>query len=162
MYASFVSSNRDSIPQRPEQPPARANSYGGHRDSLQGQPMPRPYGSISAIYHQNPPSDQQEYDPWNPRNTQKKSNGQIIDRSRGSPARSEGSDKTAAGSDFEPEKPTIEAEKASTLIPQLKRSGSSSARKRSYEDTDQEDGQGRQQDDYTKRKRRSQVDAAYR
>ncbi|KAF2645377.1 hypothetical protein P280DRAFT_118359 [Massarina eburnea CBS 473.64] len=147
-----------NIPPRPEMPPGRAHSYSGHRNPPYGQPMQRPHGSVSSLESRTPPN--QEYDPWNPRNAQQKPTGRIIDRSRGSPARSEGSDRTAAGSDFESEKPN-NGEKSTTLIPQLQRSDSSVARKRSYEDTDNEDGQGRQQDDHTKRKRRTQVDAAY-
>ncbi|KAF1955769.1 hypothetical protein CC80DRAFT_414098 [Byssothecium circinans] len=153
-----------NIPPRPEQPPSRAHSYSGHRSSTLGRHMQRPYGSISSSFHSQPPPapEQDAYDPWNPRNEQKLPSGQIIDRSRGSPARSEGSDKTAAGSDFESERPLNGTGIPLPRIPQLTRSDSSSARKRSYEDTDIEDGEGRHHDDHTKRKRRSQVDAAYR
>lgn len=45
---------------------------------------------------------------------------------------------------------------------QLERGDGSIARKRSYEDADQGNSDGRQSDDQSKRKRRSQVDAAYR
>jgi hypothetical protein len=69
-----------------------------------------------------------------------------------------------AGSDFELEKPSggdnIEEQNAAGPI--LHRSDSSFSRKRSYEDADHGDERPRQQDDHTKRKRRSQVDAAYR
>jgi len=67
-----------------------------------------------------------------------------------------------AGSDFEPEKTAIKSEQDAGSIPQLKRSDSSFARKRSYEDTDYDDQKTRQPDDYARRKRRSQVAAAYR
>jgi hypothetical protein len=65
-----------------------------------------------------------------------------------------------AGSDFD-EKPNINTAEDAAL-PGLSRSDSSFSRKRSYEDADHNDEKPRQQDDYTKRKRRSQVDAAYR
>jgi hypothetical protein len=70
-----------------------------------------------------------------------------------------------AGSDFEPEKPNSSNENGPEnpeLPASLQRSDSSFSRKRSYEDADHGDGTPRQQDDWTKRKRRSQVDAAYR
>jgi Zn-finger nucleic acid-binding protein len=65
-----------------------------------------------------------------------------------------------AGSDFEPDKPVIKEDGSD--VPTLTRSGSSFSRKRSYEDADHGDEKLRQQDDYTKRKRRSQVESAYR
>ncbi|EAT83847.2 hypothetical protein SNOG_08679 [Parastagonospora nodorum SN15] len=94
-------------------------------------------------------------DPWNQAHT-----GGGFDSSRGSPAPSEGSNHTMAGSDFEPDKPVIKEDGSDG--PTLTRSGSSFSRKRSYEDADHGDEKLRQQDDYTKRKRRSQVESAYR
>jgi hypothetical protein len=88
-------------------------------------------------------------------------NGQGHSGSKGSPAPSEGSNHTMAGSDFEPEKPNSNTVEEGSL-PGLSRSDSSFSRKRSYEDADHTDEKPRQQDDHTKRKRRSQVDAAYR
>jgi hypothetical protein len=66
------------------------------------------------------------------------------------------------GSDFEPEKPGSNPDKEGSAVPGLTRSDSSFSRKRSYEDSDHGDERVRQHDDFTKRKRRSQVDAAYR
>jgi hypothetical protein len=88
--------------------------------------------------------------------------GHGYDGPRGSPARSEGSNHTMVGSDFESEKTRGNADKEGSAIPALTRSDSSFSRKRSYEDSDHGDERARQQDDFTKRKRRSQVDAAYR
>jgi hypothetical protein len=90
--------------------------------------------------------------------------GHTLDGSRESPARSEGSNRTLAGSDFD-EKPSPVIDVApdpTPESPQLKRSDSSLTRKRSYDDTDQDDEKLRQQDDHTRRKRRSQVAPAYR
>jgi hypothetical protein len=67
-----------------------------------------------------------------------------------------------AGSDFEPDPPSNEAQQGASTTPSLDRSDSSFSRKRSYEDTDHEHERMRQQEDHSKRKRRSQVDAAYR
>lgn len=67
-----------------------------------------------------------------------------------------------AGSDFEPEKPSSTTERETGDIPALHRSDSSFSRKRSYEDADHGDDTPGQHEDHTKRKRRSQVDAAYR
>lgn len=66
------------------------------------------------------------------------------------------------GSDFESDKPMGGTDDTSESVPRLDRSDSSSARKRSYEDTDQYDEKQRHHDDQSKRKRRSQVDAVYR
>jgi hypothetical protein len=67
-----------------------------------------------------------------------------------------------AGSDFEPDKPASNVKEESSESPALTRSDSSFNRKRSYEDADHGDEKPRQPDDYTKRKRRSQVESAYR
>jgi hypothetical protein len=90
--------------------------------------------------------------------------GHAFDGSRESPARSEGSNRTLAGSDFdEKNSPVIEvAPQPTPESPQLKRSDGSLTRKRSYDDADQDDEKLRQQDDHTRRKRRSQVAPAYR
>lgn len=127
-----------------------------------------PYGSISAGHTvafpappPPPPPEPQRYNAWN----QPQYNSQGYGGARGSPALSEDSNHTMAGSDFEPEKPRggIENDKEASELPaSLQRSDSSFSRKRSYEDADQGDNMPRQQDDHTKRKRRSQVDAAYR
>src|SRR3954469_2733052 len=85
-----------------------------------------------------PAPDRQEYDPWNPRNSQTLSNGRSSHDIPESPARSEGSNHTLAGSDFETEKPvdnidpsptTVDAS-ASTPVLKLERSDSSFSRKR--------------------------------
>ncbi|KAJ4352344.1 uncharacterized protein N0V89_007692 [Didymosphaeria variabile] len=144
-----------SIPPRPEVGPHRAQSYGGHRNSTYGTAIPRPYGSMSsATSLQSLPVQNDGRTNIRPSNLpmQPHGNGVSPSASAMSPAHSEGSNKTAVGPGFGTEE---------AAHPQLNRSDSSSARKRSYEDTDQ-DGHTRQQDDHTKRKRRSQVDAAYR
>jgi hypothetical protein len=118
---------------------------------------PRPYGSMSSVSnskpHPPPPhSEQQRYGPWN-LNT-KEARHSNSGGSRSSPAASECSNGTMAGSDFGSEKPAGGDHDAPTIVPHLHRSDSSFSRKRGYEDAEQ--------DDHTKRKRRSLVDAAYR
>ncbi|KAH7398402.1 hypothetical protein BKA66DRAFT_407481, partial [Pyrenochaeta sp. MPI-SDFR-AT-0127] len=147
----------------PHPPAQRAQSFGGHRDPGHGPPPPRGYSSMSSSSNSRPPPpppppEEQRYDPWNT----PQQNGHGYHGSRGSPALSEGSNRTMAGSDFDSEKPGIRAEQDLPAVPKLQRSDSSFARKRSYEDTDQEGEKLHQQDDQTKRKRRLQVDAAYR
>jgi hypothetical protein len=147
----------------PAQPSQRAQSYGGHRSSGPRSAPPRPYGSMSVGVSSRPPpppppAAEQQYDPWNA----PQSNGHGLDDPRGSPARSEGSNRTMAGSDFEPENHGHGSQQDMPAIPSLDRSDSSFSRKRSYEDADQEHERLRQHDDHSKRKRRSQVDAAYR
>jgi hypothetical protein len=88
--------------------------------------------------------------------------GQGYDGSRGSPAPSDGSNHTMVGSDFDPDKPVSNVKEESSDPPAFTRSDSSFNRKRSYEDADHGDEKPRQPDDYTKRKRRSQVESAYR
>ncbi|KAI0590475.1 PAT1 domain-containing protein [Pyrenophora tritici-repentis] len=147
----------------PIAPPQRAQSYGGHRNNGYGPAQPRPYGSMSSSGNSRPPPPppppkEQQYDPWNaPQRT-----GHGLDGSRGSPALSEGSNHTMAGSDFGPENPTNGGQEETSAAPSLYRSDSSFSRKRSYEDADHEHERQRQQEDHTKRKRRSQVDAVYR
>ncbi|CAO2654854.1 Nn.00g115870.m01.CDS01 [Neocucurbitaria sp. VM-36] len=143
-------------------PPQRAQSFGGHRNPGCSAP-PRPFGSMSSSSNSRPPPpppppEDQRYDPWNA----PQRNGHGLDGSRGSPALSEGSNRTMAGSDFDSEKPSHGTGQEPTVIPPLKRSDSSFARKRSYEDTDHDNERSQQQDDNTKRKRRAQIDAAYR
>jgi hypothetical protein len=146
-------------------PPHRAHSFGGHRDTgIQRAPQ-RPYGSMSAgafsrqrIPPPPPPPPEPQHSSWN----QSQYGNPGYDYSQGSPARSEGSNHTMAGSDFEPEKPSSGNEKEISAVPAFERSDSSFSRKRSYEGSDHGDDKARQQDDHTKRKRRSQVDAAYR
>ncbi|EOA86932.1 uncharacterized protein SETTUDRAFT_153696 [Exserohilum turcica Et28A] len=146
---------RDSVP-----PIQRAHSYGGYRNSGPGSAPSRPYGSMSAATNSRPPPPREDrrYDAWNapPRN------GQSFDSTRGSPARSEGSNRTMAGSDFEPGNQGDGTPQDAPAVSSLERSDSSFSRKRSYEDADQEHARLRQQEDHSKRKRRSQVDAAYR
>lgn len=142
-------------------PPSRAQTYGGHRSHHFGPAPQRAYGSLSSASNARPPPpppppEDQRYDPWNA----PQQNGHGYDGTRGSPAPSEGSNRTMIGSDFDSEKPSVKPKQEKPIIPMLQRSDSS--RKRSYEDTDQEGEKQRQQDDQTKRKRRLQVDAAYR
>jgi hypothetical protein len=152
------------VPKIPEPlpPPQRTQSFGGHRNNGYGVAPPRPYGSMSSGMSIPPPPPpppvEQRYDPWNA----PQRNGHGFDGSRGSPALSERSNGTMAGSDFEPDPPNSEAHHDASTTPSLDRSDSSFSRKRSYEDTDHENERMRQQEDHSKRKRRSQVDAAYR
>jgi hypothetical protein len=155
---------RARLPPDTQPPSHRAQSYGGHRDT-NTHALQRPYGSMSSKAFCRPrvppppPPEPQQCGSWN----QSQHGNQDHDVSRGSPTRSEGSNHTMAGSDFEPEKPNSSTEKENPLVPALARSDSSFSRKRSYEeDTDHGDEKSRQQEDHTKRKRRSQVDAAYR
>jgi hypothetical protein len=149
-------------------PPQRVQSFGEQRHNEHTRAPQRPHGSMSSgktghfpIPPPPPPPEYPRYGVWN----QPQYNGQGYDGSKGSPAPSEGSNHTMAGSDFEPEKPNSSNENGPEnpeLPASLQRSDSSFSRKRSYEDADHGDGTPRQQDDWTKRKRRSQVDAAYR
>ncbi|KAF1927926.1 uncharacterized protein M421DRAFT_64059 [Didymella exigua CBS 183.55] len=164
-----------SLPEKPRisppppamsRPPAesqRSQSLGGPRAINPPAGPQRPYGSMSSNIGRPPPPppERDRYDPWNPcsRHQQYHPNG--FNGGRGSPARSEASDGTAAGSDFGPEKPAEASELAATPGAKFERSDSSVSRKRSYGDTDADDERLRQHDDHTKRKRRSQVDAAY-
>lgn len=138
-----------NIPPRPDVSLQRAQSYSGHRNSTYGTTVPRPFGSMSSTTLQQSPSaklyERTNVLALNPQTQHQNSTIQ-----------SEASN--MAGSGTEEANSNIEKDP----VPQLSRNESSFARKRSYEDTDQEDGHTRQQDDHTKRKRRSQVDAAYR
>ncbi|KAF1937214.1 hypothetical protein EJ02DRAFT_63068 [Clathrospora elynae] len=140
----------------------RALSYGGHHNNGHGPAPPRPYDSMSSSTNSRPPPpppppEEYRFDPWNA--PQRNVHG--YGGSRGSPALSEGSNRTMVGSDFEPETPNCVAQQDAPVVPSLSRSDSTFSRKRSYEDADQENERLRQQDDHSKRKRRSQVDAAY-
>ncbi|KAK7188178.1 hypothetical protein DPSP01_001722 [Paraphaeosphaeria sporulosa] len=137
-----------NIPPRPDVGPHKTQSYSGHRNSMYGTTGPRPYGSISSATSQRS-SPAQPYERTN-------SCASIPPTHQIGSNHPEASNMAGSGT----EEANHQVEK--DFIPQLKRNDSSFARKRSYEDTDQEDGQTRQQDDHTKRKRRSQVDAAYR
>ncbi|KAL6710020.1 hypothetical protein ACN47E_009811 [Coniothyrium glycines] len=101
--------------------------------------------------------ENQQHGPWNAPHHSSHSFG----RSRSSPAISDGSNHTMAGSDFDSENPSVPHEAASNDIPPLHRSESCISRKRSYEDADHVEGKVHQQDDHSKRKRRSHVDAVY-
>ncbi|RMZ72629.1 Zinc finger CCHC-type [Pyrenophora seminiperda CCB06] len=176
-FPAFEVRSHESLPEKPAvapllaknldpiaPPPQRAQSYGGHRNNGYGTAPPRPYGSMSSSVNSRPPPPpppppkEQHYDPWNA----PQRNGHGFDGSRGSPALSEGSNHTMAGSDFGPENPTNGGHEDRSAAPSLDRSDSSFSRKRSYEDADHEHERQRQQEDHTKRKRRSQVDAVYR
>jgi hypothetical protein len=157
------------MPSRSEvapQGPQRAHSFGGRSDPTYGPTPQRPYGSLSHRRPPPPPPDRQEYDPWNPRNSQGALKTHTRDAPSASPARSEASNHTLVGSDFE-EKPTVDTDAVTQAsataqepsIPTLERSDSSFSRKRSYEA--ETDDKSRLQDDQSKRKRRSQVAAAY-
>lgn len=141
--------------------PSRAHSYSGLPNG-QAPAQQRPYGSMSSSSMSRPPPpppppEQPRYDPWNaPQRNEHAFGGRP-----GSPALSEGSNRTMVGSDFESEKPSESNEHENSAVSSLQRSDSSNNRKRSYEDADKDEEQMRQQDDHSKRKRRSQVDAAY-
>jgi hypothetical protein len=150
-----------NIPPRPDVGPQRAQSYAGHRNSAYDPAFPRPYGSMSSTTSQQLPSVQPylRTKSWaSTPQTQPQGNGVSLSGHRTSPKLSEASNMASLGI----EEINHKVEKDAATVPQLTRGDSSFTRKRSYEDTDQEDGHTRQQDDHTKRKRRSQVDAAYR
>lgn len=118
----------------------------GHQHPVPPPPPPPPLP---------PPVGSQRSGAWG----QTHQNGTSAHNPRGSPALSEGSNHTMAGSDFEPDN---DATKDENMVSAPARRTSSFNRKRSYEDADQDHERQRQQDDYSKRKRRSQVEAAYR
>lgn len=142
--------------------PSRAHSYSGLPHSGHNPSQQRSYGSMSSGSTSRPPPpppppEQPHYDPWNaPQHDTHAFGGRS-----GSPATSEGSNRTMAGSDFESGKPSNHNDHENSAAPSLPRSDSSNNRKRSYEDADKDGEQSRQQDDHSKRKRRAQVDAAY-
>jgi len=108
-----------------------------------------------------PPPVQDRYDPWNPSSRHQQYHTSGFNGGRGSPARSEASDGTAAGSDFGIEKPTGTGDISRTPGSKFEHTDSSMSRKRSYGDTGTDDDRVRENDDHTKRKRRSLIDAAY-
>ncbi|KAF2201742.1 hypothetical protein GQ43DRAFT_471516 [Delitschia confertaspora ATCC 74209] len=158
-------------PQHPEPSAERSKSYGGHPNNYHGLQQQRRYGSLSSTTRSGPPlppaGKQQpaRSEPWN---TQASPNGYAaFDGGRESPVRSEASNVTAAGSDFEtdikPAPPNNAVEKPAGSAPRLEQSNSLFNRKRSYGETEQDDEKLRQQDDHTPRnkRRQAQVAAAY-
>ncbi|KAF9739671.1 hypothetical protein PMIN06_012720 [Paraphaeosphaeria minitans] len=137
-----------NMPPRPDVGTHKAQSYSGHRNLMYGTTGPRPYESMSSATSQQSPSAQ----PYGLTNSW----ASILPTHQIGSSHSEASNMADSGI----EEAVHQIEKI--FIPQLKRNHSSFARKRSYEDTHQENGETRQQDDHTKRKRRFQVDAAYR
>ena len=94
-------------------------------------------------------------------------NGHVtFDGGRESPARSEGSNHTATESDFDTEsKPSSVTDVVKPALERrLQRNSSSYSLKRSYDETDKDDENVRQQDDHAPRhkRRQPQVAAAYR
>ena len=151
---------------RPQAEPQRSQSLGGPRALNPPAAPQRPYGSMSSSTVGRPPPpppppEHDRYNPWNPTNHQQHYHANGFNGGGDSPARSEASNGTAAGSDFGIEQPTETGELSVTPGSKLERSDSYVSRKRSYGDTDADDDRLRQHDDHTKRKRRSQVDAAY-
>lgn len=138
-----------NIPMRPELS-QRTHSYSG---PVNGFAAPRPFGSLSLTSpHHSPPTPFTRTTPWKstiPAASQKANIPQP------SPTRSETNNATVAESDLGSGNPVRDDGGETGIIPVLKRSGSSFARKRSYGDTDEE-GNARQAGDYSKRKRRSQ------
>ncbi|KAJ4983023.1 hypothetical protein SVAN01_11480 [Stagonosporopsis vannaccii] len=135
-----LASDVHAVPQRSHAPGTSSNS---------GLPPPPP------------PPEQDRYDPWNPSNRHHQYHTSGFNGGRGSPARSEASNGTAAGSDFGTEKPTEASDISRTPGSKFERTDSTLSRKRSYGDTGTEDDRVRENDDHTKRKRRSLIDAAY-
>lgn len=145
--------------------PQRANTYAGHPKSRNGPPQQRPYGSMSSVSHQRPPpSINCRSSNFERLNSQERPNGHVaFDGARESPARSEGSNHTPAGSDFETQSKAASAANVKPQ-PRLQRNSSSSGLKRSYDETDQDDENVRKQDDHAPRykRRQPQVASAYR
>ncbi|KAL5118098.1 hypothetical protein ACEQ8H_003933 [Pleosporales sp. CAS-2024a] len=158
------SNSTSRLPSGLPRPPVSTSSLAESRDSLHRRAASSSYGpSSTANGHRHPippppppPLVPHHQNPWNRSN-----GGGGHDESRVSPAPSEGSNNTMAGSDFEPEKSIDHVKGQDSGNPALMRSDCSISRKRSYEDADHSEQQPRQQDDYTKRKRRSQVESAY-
>lgn len=163
----------------PENPPRRyadagaprSNSYSGYRSTSFAAPPQRGYSSVSS-HSRPPPPPEPKYSPpgeqWQADQSLNRLNGHAsYDGTGDSPARSDGSNRTLAGSDFEMEnnksEPLNTAEKPQAPEPRLQRNESLTSRKRSYDDGEQEDGNLRQYDDYTPRnkRRQPQVAAAY-
>lgn len=167
VLASYLPHSELTDPSTTHQPqPPRTRSLSSTRVIVPPSAPQRPYGSMSSSSLGRPPPppppvEHGRYDPWNPSHRRQQYHTNGFNGGRGSPARSEASNGTAAGSDFGTEK-GLEAQDIS-LTPgsKFERSDSSVSRKRSYGDTDADDDRLRQHDDHTKRKRRSLVDAAY-
>lgn len=151
----------------PQPEPQKNQSLGCPRTISHPAATQRPYGSTSSSNNGRPPPppehDQEhgQYDPWNPSNRQQERRTNSFNDGIGSPTGSEASNGTAAGSDFETEKPAEINEQSATPGSKCERSDSSISRKRSHGDTDADDDRLGQHDDHTKRKRRSQADTAY-
>jgi len=138
----------NSNPSRYEQSQPRSHSYGGHHNFPETQIVQRGYGSLPSVSIKSlplpPPPLRPSFQPCGlPR------------------VQNEKTTPKGPSTDYGVEYSNNEDSK-DILATQLKRGNSSFARKRSYEDSDNEDGKQRQHDDHTKRKRRSQVDSAYR
>ncbi|KAF1993144.1 hypothetical protein P154DRAFT_451023 [Amniculicola lignicola CBS 123094] len=152
---------------KPPAPPSRAHSYSGQKNFSYETPVQRPYGSMSATSHSRPqaPQERSHFEAWGAKSTHGDSSGNAFGPPRGSPAPSEGSNRTLPGSDFETDAPATDVENPTenaVSMSALHRSDSSISRKRSYDEADQEETI-RQQDDRTRRKRRQpQVASAYR
>lgn len=161
LYSSVLTCRSATSRGLPE--PQRTQSLGGFNSPVGSQQ--RPYGSMSSAVGRPPPPppplENDRYDPWNSSSRQQHYHPNGFNGGRGSPARSEASDGTAAGSDFGTEKPVDASETSHPPDSKFERSDSSVLRKRSYGDTGADDDRQRQHDDLTKRKRRLQVDAAY-
>lgn len=154
-----------NIPPRPEFGPQRAQSYSSHRNSTCNTAVPRNHGSMSsATSYRSSTAPSHEHSNPQTMNGDMLShgNGDSLSELGNSNAYTKTSRVTAVGPSKTMEQAIDHTDQDHVPIPQLKRNDSSFARKRSYEDTDQEDGHARQPDDHTKRKRRSLVDAAYR
>lgn len=134
--------------------PAAQRSFGSISSSSVGPPPPPPPPA---------PPEEDRFDPWNTSSRHHHYHTSGFNGGRGSPARSEASNGTAAGSDFGTEKPA-ESSSNMSLTPgsKLERNESFVSRKRSYGDTGADEDGVRMPDDHMKRKRRSLVDAAYR
>ncbi len=141
-------------------PPKRAHSFGGYKSSRDGFVPQRAYGSMSSssITKPTPPVSLEDlrHNSWH----SPQGNGRGHSILTPITALSDGRDQFMADSDMNTASPTSEIKHNLPTKPALHRSDSS--RKRSYQDTDQEDEKQRQSDDQAKRKRRLQIDAAYR
>lgn len=149
----------------PRLEPQRSQSLSGNRQVDVPSTPQRSYGSMSASANSQPPpptlQEHDRFDPWNPSHRRQQYNNNGFNGGRGSPARSEASNGTAAGSDFGTDQAAKTQDLSLTPGSKFERSDSSVSRKRSHGDT-ADDERLREHDDHSKRKRRSIVDAAYR
>ncbi|KAK8163592.1 hypothetical protein BC567DRAFT_211607 [Phyllosticta citribraziliensis] len=168
------SDSKQPPPPPPPGPPSFRNGHDApHSRPSQSSP-PHSQGSLpqSGPPRHNPnfsppapppppkPERSPSYDPWNSRRTSA-TNGF---GGRRSPAPSDSSQRTAAGSDFHmDESDPFNPNTSHPSHPTLKRSESGAGRKRSYDETEPVDPKQRQEDDYTPRIKRRQprVAAAY-